>query len=150
MYMDQLSWSLCGKTASKHDVATLMLHSWYDVLCMKLCTPTLVPSDHMIFFQCSSETFNCFLPNFKCTWIWTVVVVYCNHHSCQGGGFGGGQGAGTRRGGRWAKAGRVARKATPSTGLSHSKEMLRDMGRQGRQRGAGRSGGDPSTPGKQS
>jgi hypothetical protein len=40
-------------------------------------------------------------------------------------------GEGTRRGRRWAKAGRVDRKAAASTGLFHSEEMLRDVGKAG-------------------
>jgi hypothetical protein len=40
-------------------------------------------------------------------------------------------GVGTGRGGRWAKAGRVARNAAASTGLSHNEEMLRDVGKMG-------------------
>ena len=35
-YMDQLSWSLCRKTAPKYDVSTPMLHSRYGVLWMQL------------------------------------------------------------------------------------------------------------------
>uniref|UniRef100_A0A8C7I2P0 VWFD domain-containing protein n=1 Tax=Oncorhynchus kisutch TaxID=8019 RepID=A0A8C7I2P0_ONCKI len=42
LYMDQSSWSLCRKTAPKHDVSTPMLHSRYGVLWMQLsilCPP---------------------------------------------------------------------------------------------------------------
>jgi hypothetical protein len=48
-----------------------------------------------------------------------------------GGGSGGGRRAGTGGGGRWAKAGRVARKAAATTRLSHSEETLRDVGKAG-------------------
>ncbi len=36
LYTDQSSWSLCRKTAPKHDVSTPMLHSRYGVLWMQL------------------------------------------------------------------------------------------------------------------
>ncbi len=36
LYTDQSSWSLCKKTAPKHDVSTPMLHSRYGVLWMQL------------------------------------------------------------------------------------------------------------------
>ncbi len=36
LYPDQSSWSLCRKTAPKHDVSTPMLHSRYGVLWMQL------------------------------------------------------------------------------------------------------------------
>ena len=42
LYTDQSSWSLCRKTAPKHDVSTPMLHSRYGVLWMQLsilCPP---------------------------------------------------------------------------------------------------------------
>ncbi len=39
LYTDQSSWSLCRKTAPKHDVSTPMLHSRYGVLWMQLSPP---------------------------------------------------------------------------------------------------------------
>ncbi len=49
LYTDQSSWSLCRKTAPKHDVSTPMLHSRYGVLWMQLSI--LSPPNTTSFYQ---------------------------------------------------------------------------------------------------
>ncbi len=85
LYTDQSSWSLCRKTAPKHDVSTPMLHSRYGVLWMQLSilsppnttswvftkSSILVSSDHMTFSQSSSGSSKCSLANFR--WAWTCT-----------------------------------------------------------------------------
>ncbi len=82
LYTDQSSWSLCRKTAPKHDVSTPMLQSRYGVLWMKLSILSppntflpksyiLVSSDHMTFSQSSSGSSKCSLANFRRAWTCT-------------------------------------------------------------------------------
>ncbi len=85
LYTDQSSWSLCRKTAPKHDVSTPMLHSRYGVLWMQLSilsppnttswvlpkSSILVSSDHMTFSQTSSGSSKCSLANFRRAWTCT-------------------------------------------------------------------------------
>ncbi len=78
LYTDQSSWSLCRKTAPKHDVSTPMLHSRYGVLWMQLRnfeflpkSYILVSSDHMTFSQSSSGSSKCSLANFRRAWTCT-------------------------------------------------------------------------------
>ncbi len=85
LYTDQSSWSLCRKTAPKHDVSTPMLHSRYGVLWMQLAffllqtrqveflpkSSILVSSDHMTFSQSSSGSSKCSLANFRRAWTCT-------------------------------------------------------------------------------
>ncbi len=80
LYTDQSSWSLCRKTAPKHDVSTPMLHSRYGVLWMQLSilqtqqveflpkSSILVSFDHMTFSQSSSGSSKCSLANFRRAW----------------------------------------------------------------------------------
>ncbi len=82
LYTDQSAWSLCRKTAPKHDVSTPMLHSRYGVLWMQLSIlspPNTtswvftknVSSDHMTFSQSSSGSSKCSLANFRRAWTCT-------------------------------------------------------------------------------
>ncbi len=82
LYTDQSSWSLCRKTAPKHDVSTPMLHSRYGVLWMQLSilSPPNTTSwvftkkfyfGFMTFSQSSSGSSKCSLANFRRAWTCT-------------------------------------------------------------------------------
>ncbi len=79
LYTDQSSWSLCRKTAPKHDVSTPMLHSRYGVLWMQLSPPNTsswvftkkLYFGFMTFSQSSSGSSKCSLANFRRAWTCT-------------------------------------------------------------------------------
>ncbi len=76
LYTDQSSWSLCRKTAPKHDVSTPMLHSRFFLLQTRQVeflpkSYILVSSDHMTFSQSSSGSSKCSLAHFR--WAWTCT-----------------------------------------------------------------------------
>ncbi len=85
LYTDQSSWSLCRKTAPKHDVSTPMLHSRYGVLWMQLRILSPPNTTSWVFTkkfyfgfiwpydisQSSSGSSKCSLANFRRAWICT-------------------------------------------------------------------------------
>ncbi len=85
LYTDQSSWSLCRKTAPKHDVSTPMLHSsmvFFGCNSAFFLLQTrqveflpksyiLVSSDHMTFSQSSSGSSKCSLADFRRAWTCT-------------------------------------------------------------------------------